>query len=107
MLRRTEMFRLRFTAVGATVVVLAALMLPAAGFAQMTRGSVAGVVRDGTGAVVPGANVTVTNVATNASQNVVTDGEGFYRAPALEPGTYTVTTELSGFRKVEQRDVVV
>ena len=37
----------------------------------------------------------------------MTDGEGFFRAPALEPGRYTVLTELSGFRKVEQRDVDV
>src|SRR5687768_6140854 len=99
------MFRLSFTAVRATVVVLAALMLPAAGFAQMTRGSVAGTVRDTSGAIVPGATVTVTNVATNAAQSVTSDAQGFYRAPALEPGIYTVTTELTGFRKVEQREV--
>ena len=61
----------------------------------MTRGSIAGTARDPSGAVVPGATVTVTNVATNAVQTVVTDGEGFYRVPALEPGRYTVTTELS------------
>ena len=53
------------------------------------------------------ATVTVINVATNATQTVVTDAQGFYRVPALEPGRYTVTTELSGFRKVEQRDIDV
>lgn len=84
-----------------------AVLLPAAVSAQMTRGSVAGTVRDSSGAVVPGVTVTVTNVATNASQTVVSDAEGFYRAPALESGTYTVMTELSGFRRVEQRAVVV
>jgi hypothetical protein len=100
------MFRLRLAAVCAAVAVLAAL-LPAAGYAQMTRGSIAGTVRDASGAVVPGATVTVTSVATNATQAVTSDAEGFYRAPALEPGRYVVTTELSGFRKVEQRDVDV
>ena len=82
-------------------------MLPVAALAQMTRGSIAGVVRDTSEAVLPGATVTVTNVATNAAQTVQSDGQGFFRAAALEPGTYTVSTELTGFRKVEQRDVVV
>jgi hypothetical protein len=87
--------------------VAAILFVPAAGMAQMTRGSIAGTARDASGAIVPGATVTVINVATNATQTVVTDAQGFYRVPALEPGRYTVTTELSGFRKVEQRDIDV
>ncbi len=95
------MFRLKVMAARAAVAILAAILVPSVGFAQMTRGSIAGVVRDASGAVVPGATVTVTNVATNAALTAVTDGEGFYRVPALEPGIYTVNSELSGFRKVE------
>jgi hypothetical protein len=90
-----------------TAVVLLPTLSPVSAFAQMTRGSIAGVVRDASGAVVPGATVTVTNVATNAAQTVTSDAQGLYRAAALEPGTYTVETGLTGFRKVEQRDVVV
>jgi hypothetical protein len=101
------MFRWSLATVRPAVVCLTVLLLPVVGFAQMTRGSVAGTVRDSSGAIVPGVTVTVTNVATNAAVSMVTDGEGFYRAPALEPGTYTVTTELAGFRTTEQRDVVV
>ena len=101
------MFRLTPLAARAATIVLTAILLPSVGIAQMTRGSIAGTARDASGAVVPGATMTVTNVATNAAQTVVTDAEGFYRVPALEPGRYTVTTELSGFRKVEQRDVDV
>ena len=101
------MFRLKFPGVRLATALLCVALVPAAGFAQMTRGSIAGTIRDASGAIVPGASVTVTNVATNATQTIQTDAEGFYRAPALEPGTYTVVTELSGFRKVEQRDVVV
>jgi hypothetical protein len=102
------MVRSKMMAARAALVCLAAiLLLPAAGIAQMTRGSIAGTARDASGAVVPGATVTVVNVATNATQTVVTDPQGFYRVPALEPGRYTVTTDLPGFRKVEQRDVDV
>ena len=101
------MFRLKFLGVRLATALICVALVPAAGFAQMTRGSIAGTIRDASGAVVPGASVTVTNVATNATQTIQTDAEGFYRAPALEPGTYTVVTELTGFRKVEQRDVVV
>jgi Carboxypeptidase regulatory-like domain/TonB dependent receptor len=101
------MFRLTPLAARAAIIVLTAILLPSVGIAQMTRGSIAGTARDASGAIVPGATMTVINVATNAVQTVVTDAEGFYRVPALEPGRYTVTTELSGFRKVEQRDVIV
>ncbi len=81
------------------------LAFPPLAAAQMTRGAISGTVRDVSGAIVPGATVTVTNVDTNATRSVVTDAQGFYRVPALEPGTYTVRTELSGFQTVENREL--
>ena len=100
---------LRLIAVAARLALTALLVmgLPAASFSQMTRGSIAGVVRDSSGGVVPGASMTIINVGTNAKQSVTSDAAGFYRAPALEPGRYTVVAELAGFRKLEQRDVDV
>ena len=73
--------------------------------AQMTRAAISGTVRDATGAIVPGVSVTATNVDTNISRSAVTDAQGFYRIPALEPGTYNVKTELSGFQTVENKEV--
>lgn len=81
------------------------LAFPLSAAAQMTRGAISGTVRDAQGAVVPGATVTVTNVATNSTRSAVTDSEGFYRVPALDPGTYVAKTELSGFQSVENRDL--
>jgi hypothetical protein len=75
--------------------------------AQLTRGAISGTVRDATGAVVPGAAVTVTNIDTNISRSAVSDALGFYRVPALEPGRYRVVTELSGFTTVEFKDIRV
>ena len=68
--------------------------------AQDFRGSIAGTVFDSTGGALPGVTVTVTNVDTKVSQNLVTDARGFYEALYLNPGTYSVTAELSGFKKV-------
>jgi len=48
--------------------------------AQDFRGSIAGTVIDATGGALPGVTITVTNVATQVSQHLVTDGRGFYEA---------------------------
>ena len=79
----------------ATALTITALATMAS--AQMTRGAISGTVRDQSMAAVPGATVTVTNSDTGATRTAVSDGIGFYRLPALEPGTYTVRAELSGF----------
>jgi len=101
------MVRLKALVLSAGVVLMAASLLPAVSSAQMTRGSVSGTVRDTSGAVVPGATVTVVNVDTNATQVVTSDAQGFYRVPALEPGPYTALIELQGFRSVQQKEVQV
>ena len=72
-------------------------------FAQ-TLGTITGEVRDSTGAVVPGATVTVTNQATNATRTTSSNGVGLFDFPALPPGTYRVKSELEGFRTAT-RDV--
>ena len=67
--------------------------------AQEFRGSVRGTVTDATGAVLPGVTVTVSNIETKVAQTAVTDGEGRFQVMYLNPGTYSVTAELSGFKK--------
>jgi len=76
--------------------------------AQMTRGVVAGTVRDENGAGVAGAQITVKSNGTNLTKrDAVTDEQGYYRVAALDPGSYTVAVEKPGFQKVENREVVV
>ncbi|HEX8184618.1 MAG TPA: TonB-dependent receptor, partial [Blastocatellia bacterium] len=59
------------------------------------------------GAVVSGATVTVTNQETSRSQQVTTSDEGFYRVSGLAPGRYTVTAEVSGFKKKVLENIVI
>lgn len=88
-------------------VALAALLVPTAARAQLTRGAVSGTVRDATGALVPGASVTVTNQDTGLLRETVTSASGLYRVPALEPGLYRVRVELEGFQPVEHANLPV
>lgn len=67
--------------------------------AQTNRGGISGTVTDKTGGVVPGATVIITNVGTNQSQKLTTSAEGSYAALSLDPVTYRITVEASGFKK--------
>ena len=69
---------------------------------QTVNGRINGTVTDSSGAVIPGATVTITNIATNAPRTAVTDDSGFYTVTSLPVGTYTVTVERSGFKKANQ-----
>jgi Carboxypeptidase regulatory-like domain len=62
-------------------------------------GTILGTVTDSTGAVLPNVRVTVTNTQTNVSFRTVSSSSGDYNAPALNPGTYTVSAEATGFQK--------
>ena len=79
------------------------LLLCAPCFAQ-TLGTITGEVKDSTGAVIPGATVTVVNKATNATRTTASNAVGLFDFPALPPGAYTVKSELEGF-KTATRDL--
>jgi hypothetical protein len=85
---------------------LLAALLPAGALAQETRGNISGTVRDPQG-VVPGASITITNVDTNISQRLLTNESGYYEAPLLNPGNYTVTVEMTGFRKATRANIAL
>jgi hypothetical protein len=70
--------------------------------AQVDRATISGVVRDTGGGVVPGATVTVTNLATNIESHQATSETGSYQVVNLVPGRYQVDVELSGFKKSTQ-----
>jgi Carboxypeptidase regulatory-like domain len=82
------------------VLVLLLLMLTAgrAG-AQQDAATVTGEVTDSSGAVVPGATVTVTKVDTGIALTTVTNASGLYTLPGLRPGDYMVVIELAGFNR--------
>ena len=66
-----------------------------------------GIVTDASDAVLPGATVTITSKTTGAIRTVVTNSDGGYHVPDLDPGRYAVTVELMGFARVELQDVNV
>ena len=74
------------------------LSLPIGLSAQVTRGSVTGVIQDPTGAVIPGVAVSVVNQATGTKSEVQSGLAGVYFAPQLMPGTYTVSASAKGFK---------
>jgi hypothetical protein len=69
------------------------------------KGTIQGTVADGTGAVIPGATVTVTENSTGLSTSQKSTGGGFYAISSLEPGTYTVTVTADGFSKYVQQNL--
>jgi hypothetical protein len=65
------------------------------------------VVRDQSGAIIPNAKVTITNVATNISSSSQTDDRGYYIFNGLHPARYTVAAQATGFQIKEEKDVVL
>jgi hypothetical protein len=87
-------------------VIVALFLSPGVLLADVT-GSINGVVRDPSQAVVKGAQVTVTNTQTNLSQHTVTADDGSYRFLALPVGTYKVNVTTPGFQQFNATDIVL
>lgn len=96
------------TRLSALAVLLAALAVPAPpAAAQTLYGSLVGNVTDESHGGVPAANVTATHNGTGASRETTSDDQGGYRFNALQPGTYTITVKVDGFRTFSRTDVAV
>ena len=95
--------------VGCRLICLAVILclLGAVAAAQVTSGTIFGVAKDSTGAIVSGANVTVTNPATGVKRTLTTSNDGNFVVPNLPPGTYNIAVEAPGFRKLEKTNIVL
>lgn len=87
--------------------VVFALCVAGSAAGQTSGGSVTGVVVDSSGAVLPGADVELTNVATNAKSNTVTLESGIFRFPAVPIGEYQISAQLMGFEPTVIKGVAV
>jgi hypothetical protein len=93
-----QLGRLRLTGLLPFLLVGIILICSATSYAQVTTADVVGTVTDNTGAVLPNAKVTVTNLGTNISRTVTTDSSGEYVVNLLPIGQYSVRIEASGFK---------
>jgi hypothetical protein len=71
-------------------------------FGQASDAQITGVVKDSSGAVVPGAALVATNIEKNTTFSTTSNAEGIYRFPALQPASYRITCTLTGFKQFEQ-----
>ncbi len=86
--------------------IVALLALPASGLAQTTA-TISGTISDQSGAVIPGAQVTVTNLDTGQTRNLQTNDAGLYYAAALSPGDYKVAAAAKGFEGVVRSGITL
>jgi len=82
-------------------IALAFVSAPVFAQGNSSMSSLTGTVVDKDGGVVPGVTVTVKSDATGVSQTTTTNSSGIYQFPTMDPGTYTVSVSLQGFKKVD------
>ena len=88
-------------------VIAAGILLTAAAFAQFDSGQISGFIRDETGAMVPGAAVTVTNEGNGEQRKTNTNPDGYYVFPQLFVGKYTISVQAAGFKRSVTTGIVV
>src|SRR5262249_1589347 len=76
-------------------------------WAQAPTAELTGTVKDGTGAVIAGAAVTIVNEDTGVKRDAVTDDRGSYTVPLLPPGRYRASIQRTGFRSVERKGLTL
>src|SRR6266704_4410488 len=80
-------------------VLAAALFLPGGLLAQSGAGSIQGTIQDATSAAIPGCQVHIVNQGTGVTNDTTSNSSGFYSAPGLFAGNYTLTFSAAGMKK--------
>src|SRR5580698_7442614 len=88
-------------------IALLALVCACAVFAQRDLATLAGTVTDSSGGVVANAKVTITETDTNESYDITTNSRGEFVRPALKAATYSVSVTAPGFKKSEQKGLLL
>ena len=94
-------------AIRALLIVTCVLTLSILTLGQTSRGTVTGTITDPTGAVISGAEVTLTSAATKLNRTTTTNTEGVYRFEAVDPGAYSVKVNATGFGEVVSTGIQV
>jgi len=89
------------------LLVLSGLLAGIPGLAQSGRGTLAGVVTDPTGAIIPGASLALTETNTGSKYESAATSDGLFSFPELPPGTYKLEVKAAGFESFEQVGIVV
>ncbi len=89
------------------LVLIVLLIAPLVLWAQQSTGTIAGVVVDSSGALIPGASITIKNLNTNFTWNSATTSAGEYRVSFLPVGTYEITAEAKGFTKTVRTGITL
>lgn len=100
-------FDVRFRAYGAAILILLFSLGVCSLHAQVLYGSLTGTVQDATGAIVPGATITIKNVATAEVVTTTTNGDGVYTREDLIGGTYDMTVSMKGFKTYVRKGIGV
>ncbi|HUJ33488.1 MAG TPA: carboxypeptidase-like regulatory domain-containing protein [Candidatus Acidoferrum sp.] len=102
----TNRLALKRFVTGALIVLAALFLVLPVAHAQIT-GTITGTVYDNSGAVVPGASVSLINEASKDVRGTVSDSAGYFAFPGVLPGNYTVKVEMKGFKTFEQSNLVL
>lgn len=103
----TNMRRLASLVLVVLLGLAASLLFARQALAQLAGATLAGIVQDESGAVIPSANVSIQNVATGVVREVTSNSDGLYSAPNLSPGTYDVTVTATGFSTLVRKGVTL
>lgn len=91
----------------AIILLLICLSSAVFAFGQTSKGFLVGTVADPTGAVIPNANITITNTATGTIRTTTSQSNGSYRFDAIDPGSYNLEVSATGFTNTRSENIVV
>jgi len=103
---RSKLLR-RLATLSQSLTLLAVCLLAIQGFGQVVTGTLSGTVVDTTGAVIPHATVTVTDLSTNVARTADATSDGYFNFPFLNPGQYRVEVKANGFETLIRSSVTV